>query len=588
MSLLGRLFVLVAIAVLPAIAILGWGQFEAYRARVAEVHDFALRQSQLVAAEQDRLISGARELMMALADLPVVGTSDHAACSALFRRLIAHYPAYGGIMAVDADGNVYCSSVPDPQPAPSIADRAYFQAALDSRAFLIGDFIEGRLIHAKVLPLAYPIVDPGGVRGMIVITLRLDWLARNLAERPWTRDLTVLIADRNGTILVRLPDQERWVGQPLAEEFRWLLTAEQSGAVELVGVDGVKRVIGYSPVTEPPVGLYIGVGLSSENVLAAIRQAFWRGVGLLLVGTALALAVAWVGGTMFIRRPVDALVTTARQWSRGDYGVRARLRDAHSEIGQLGATFDDMAAQLERRERELREATRAKTRLLAATGHDFKQPLHVIAMNADLLASRPGDTRILDRIHRMIDRLGRALDQLLIASRIELGTLQPAFREFAIAGALAEARDICAGAARDKEIEFRVLPCNAQVRSDPEMLLTILINLIGNAIKYTDQGRVLVGCRRHHGHLKIHVIDTGIGIPQDQLPRIFEEFHQLAGARREGYGLGLSIVRQTADLLGHGVTVRSTVGRGSCFTILLPLAEAGARNDHAPPSAATA
>jgi len=171
----------------------------------------------------------------------------------------------------------------------------------------------------------------------------------------------------------------------------------------------------------------------------------------------------------------------------------------------------------------------------------------------------------------MVDRIGRSVDQLLVASRIELGTLQPVAREVAIGDILAEVRDICAPAALEKDVEFRMVGSLARVRTDPDMTLTILINLVGNAIKYTDRGRVLVGCRRHGDRLRIEVRDTGVGIAEDQLSLIFDEFRRIEERNRKGYGLGLSIVRRTADLLGHRVDVRSTVARGSCFTIELPL-----------------
>src|SRR5262249_17053813 len=155
----------------------------------------------------------------------------------------------------------------------------------------------------------------------------------------------------------------------------------------------------------------------------------------------------------------------------------------------------------------------------------------------------------------MVDRIGRSIDQLLTASRIELGTLQPAVRETAIAPILAEVRDICGPAALAKDLDFRMVSCAARVRTDPDMLLTVLINLVGNAIKYTDRGRVLVGCRRKADRLVIAVHDTGVGIAEDQLPAIFREFHRVEPRRSGGYGLGLSIVRQTVDLLGHRMSV---------------------------------
>jgi signal transduction histidine kinase len=569
MSLLARLFVLVAIAVLPAIAILAWTQFDAYHTRVVEVHDTALQQAKLVSSEQDRLVDGARQLLVALATMPMITNHEIDKCTTYLQDLIKKYEAYSTMIAIGADGYSYCGSTPISQRNIYLGDRRYFKDALETNGFVIGEYLQGRLIPNKVVAFAYPIQGVDGVRGVMLLTLKLDWLADYVAKRWWNSGFTIMITDRAGTILVRLPDQDKWVGRRLGPEYRALMDAPSFGVAEIDGVDGVKRVIGYSPLSQPPEGLYLGIGTSRDAAFAQVRQSLWLGVGWLSGGILLALAIAWVGGVAFIRRPIAALVHSAARWSEGDYGARAELTDRHSEIGQLGAFFDKMAARLDQRERELREATRAKTRLLAAAGHDFKQPLQTIAMSVERLSGEP---TVLDRINRMVDRIGRSIDQLLIASRIELGTLQPAIREVAIADILGELRDICAPAALEKELDFRIVGSTAWVQTDPDMMLTILSNLVGNAIKYTDRGRVLVGCRRSRDRLTVEVYDTGVGIPADQLPSIFDEFRRIETKGRDGYGLGLSIVRRTAALLGHHVDVRSTPGRGSCFTIDLPLA----------------
>jgi signal transduction histidine kinase len=585
MSLLARLFVLVAIAVLPATAILAWTQFQTYQTRVVDVHDTALQRAKLVSSEQDRLIDGARQLLVALATMPMIVNREVDKCTTYLQDLIKRYDAYSTMIAIGPNGYTYCGSTTVSQRNVYLGDRRYFKEALQTNGFVVGEYLEGRLVPNKVLALAHPIDLGNGERGVMLLTLKLDWMADYVAKRWWTPELTIVMADRGGTILVRLPDHNRWVGKPLGPEYRPLLDARNFGVAQVKGVDGVERVVGYSPLETPPTGLYIGIGTSSEAAFGQVRRSLWLGVGWLVAGTILALIVAWLGGIAFIRRPVAALVRAAARWAEGNYSARVQLRDRHSEIGQLGAMFDKMAAQLDQRERELREATRAKTRLLAAAGHDFKQPLQTIAMSVDRLT---GDATVLDRINRMVDRIGRSVDQLLVASRIELGTLQPVVRAVAVGDILAEVRDICAPAALEKDIDFRMVGSTAWVRTDPDMMLTILSNLVGNAIKYTDRGRVMVGCRRCGDHLRVEVHDTGVGIAEDHLSAIFDEFHRVERRRGEGYGLGLSIVRRTADLLGHRVSVRSAVGRGSCFAIDLPLAAAPGTSSGAPElSAAT-
>jgi hypothetical protein len=315
MSLLARLFVLVAIAVLPATAILAWTQFEAYRARVVEVHDAALQQAKLVSSEQDRLIDGAHQLLVAIATMPMVANREVDKCTTYLQDLIKRYDAYSTMIAIAPNGYTYCGSTPVSQRNVYLGDRRYFKEALQTNGFVVGEYLEGRLVPNKVLALAHPIALPNGERGVMLLTLKLDWMAEYVAKRWWTPQLTIVMADRAGTILVRLPDHERWVGKPLGSEYRPLLDAPGFGVAQVKGVDGVDRVVGYSPLSVPPAGLYIGIGTSSEAAFGQVRRALWLGVGWLSVGTVLALIVAWLGGIAFIRRPVAALVSAAARWA---------------------------------------------------------------------------------------------------------------------------------------------------------------------------------------------------------------------------------------------------------------------------------
>jgi signal transduction histidine kinase len=131
--------------------------------------------------------------------------------------------------------------------------------------------------------------------------------------------------------------------------------------------------------------------------------------------------------------------------------------------------------------------------------------------------------------------------------------------------------------AQEKGLELRTRPGEWRIRSDPQLLEQLLRKLVSNALRYTERGGVLVGCRRAGGELRLQVWDTGIGIPAAELEAIFDDFYQVANpARRRsaGLGLGLAIVRGLSQLLGHPVTVRSELGRGSVFEVRVPLAVA--------------
>jgi signal transduction histidine kinase len=156
------------------------------------------------------------------------------------------------------------------------------------------------------------------------------------------------------------------------------------------------------------------------------------------------------------------------------------------------------------------------------------------------------------------------------ATRFKFADITPQKRSFAIDPLLKEVRDQHALEAERKGLRLEVVLCRSDVVSDPEILGSILHNLVGNAIKYTKAGRILVGCRRRGGNLSIQIEDTGIGIPEEMLNRIFDEYQQVADGN-PGDGLGLFIVKRCADLLGHSVAVRSTQGKGSCFAVEIPL-----------------
>jgi two-component system CheB/CheR fusion protein len=175
------------------------------------------------------------------------------------------------------------------------------------------------------------------------------------------------------------------------------------------------------------------------------------------------------------------------------------------------------------------------------------------------------------------------LNGLLDINRIEAGTVRVEFETFPIGALLSRVGSDLACQAEAQQIALYVLPCRFFVRSDPRLLEQMIRNLLSNAIKYTERGRVLVRCRRQRGTLSIQIWDTGVGIPEDQLQNIFEEYHQLdnsARNRSRGLGLGLSIVKRLGVLLNHPVRVRSRLGKGSVFSIEIEQS-AGGTAEHA-------
>ena len=227
--------------------------------------------------------------------------------------------------------------------------------------------------------------------------------------------------------------------------------------------------------------------------------------------------------------------------------------------------------------REAEQANLGKSRFLAAASHDLRQPLQTLSFLQGILAKKVTDETVLklvDRLAETVSAMSGMLDTLLDINQLEAGIVRRELADFPVNAVLDELRSQFAHHKIAGYLDVRVISSSLSVRSDLRLLTQMIGNLVSNAVKYTETGKVLLGCRRRGDKLRIEVWDTGIGIPAEQLSAIFEEFHQLDNSARErskGVGLGLAIVQRLADLLGHAIDVRSRPGKGSVFSIEVPI-----------------
>lgn len=230
-------------------------------------------------------------------------------------------------------------------------------------------------------------------------------------------------------------------------------------------------------------------------------------------------------------------------------------------------------------EQALVAAAESKARLLSAVSHDLRQPLQSLSLFASALQSDPSlgaRSRIVaDNLGQSVERMGRLLDSVLQLAEIDSGLQKPRMEAVPLGVLFADLVQEMAPQATEKGLTLKWVATSAQVESDPVLLLTVLRNLVANAIRYTDKGRILVGCRHRGEWIEIGVCDTGMGIDQEHQQLIFEEFYQIGNPERDsrrGLGLGLSIVERLSRLLGHRVTVYSVKGKGSAFFVTAPRA----------------
>lgn len=236
-----------------------------------------------------------------------------------------------------------------------------------------------------------------------------------------------------------------------------------------------------------------------------------------------------------------------------------------------------LVGQLVKEKARAEQASQMKSKFFAAANHDLRQPMHALSMYVEVLKSSALNAQAknaLEQMDRSVEVMSNMFDILLDISKLDAGVVQAHPESFALVPLLEGLRAEFSTLAQGKGLRVEFNHCSATVYSDPVLLERILRNLLSNAIRYTEQGRVLVNCKMVDAGMQIEICDSGIGIAPEHLAHIFEEYYQVNNKQRDrskGLGLGLAIVERLARLLGYNLQVRSVPGEGSCFSFVLPV-----------------
>ena len=433
----------------------------------------------------------------------------------------------------------------------------------------------------------------------VIFNVRMVWDRWVQVSEHRTVDGGTVILQTDVTEIIRLERSER--GKMLDDQARVIRATLDHISQGVCIFDAEARLVGWNQrlgqLLVIPMARF-RMGVSFDAILDRFRPdlAFGEGMTEARLGD-------WVAGKgergairFELRRGPDMIIDVFAQ-AMPDGGFVMSFTDVTAEraaIEALSRANETLEARVMERTLELEDAlahaeraNASRSRFVAAASHDLLQPLSA----AKLFISSIGDEGLVPEAKATLEKAQNALlsvegilGALLDISKLESGRVAVTMGPVDLDRLLVQLNEEFGAIASAKGLRLRVVPSRLSVMSDPAYLRRILQNLIGNAIRYTDRGRVLVGVRRRGGMVRIEVRDTGPGIPEEEQDNIFKEFHRLnaRASASEGMGLGLAIVERACALLGHPLGLTSQIGLGTCFMVQVPLADAGSGAMEAP------
>jgi len=336
---------------------------------------------------------------------------------------------------------------------------------------------------------------------------------------------------------------------------------------------------------QPEQQMFLMMSISGMVVVGVAAQLTWPPAWLAWAIPAVAIMADRLLGEGGLYTPLAVLMGLALLFCAGFVVRQGRLAGAQMVgDGEAG----DMLRDMQQKTQKAEDASREKSRFLAAASHDLRQPVHTLNLLVGSLETRSHDAdtqQIVDKMREVLTGLDGLFSSLLDLSKLDAEVMRPDMQVFSLRTMFAGLHNEFSGSARKQGLSLSFDMQDIYVYSDPASFWRILSNLISNAIRYTREGGIRVRCYPMDGRVRIAVQDTGIGIAEQDLPHIFDEFHQVANEERDrskGLGLGLAIVRKTCAMLGCSVQVVSTPGKGSVFSVLAPLAEVPAIPERGP------
>lgn len=449
------------------------------------------------------------------------------------------------------------------------------------------------------LTLALASEHRGG--GVFVAEVNLKFVWDVIARVQVGKTGHAYVVDGNGQLIshpnISLVLQKTEISDLAQVRAAFAPSGSNAAALSLTDVrslEGQSVLVAHAPIAQ--LGWVVLVEQPLTEAFAPLYASLLHTALLWLLGLGLSIAASLVLARRMVT-PIHALQTGAARLGAGklDEHIVVNTRD---ELAALADEFNRMAARLresysdlehkvEERTRELAAANLAKSRFLAAASHDLRQPMHALGLFVAQLHSRladPQSRHIAAQAEVAVEALQELFDAILDVSRLDTGAVTPHVTAFELNGLLQRLAGGFTPAANQKGLSLRVVPTSLAVRADIVLLERILINLLSNAVRYTERGGIVLCCRPRAGRVRIEVWDTGIGIAPTQQRAVFQEFFQVGNPERDqrrGLGLGLAIAARLALLLDSRIELASRPNRGSVFALELARAEVPAKTSFA-------
>ncbi|TCS63386.1 signal transduction histidine kinase [Varunaivibrio sulfuroxidans] len=577
-------------------------QLEKIRADVESI-------SSLVAKEHLSLFNSAREVLVALSQIPQIRGHDTAACSKILTNVGARFTQYTNFSKVDSTGHIVCSSTPMDKPVDA-SKGINIVDAFDKGVFSLSGYRIGRLTGKPVIVFSQPIFSAEGqVTGTVNSGLNLNWLSAYLTDLSIPDKASVTVFDRKGVVYASYPSGHLKIGVSIAQTplFKSVITETGAQYARYNDPKMGEMLVGFREVRNVPGGVFITTDIPKSVVLAGIEKTTWEHVIVVFSVIVLSVLLGWVQFHLIFGRWIERLAAMAQHLAQGDFSARAHVPYSQGELGALAHAFDSMAERLQTHDQVLRQAkdnaehaNHAKSVFLANMNHELRTPLNSIngfaeMMELEMFGALPAQYKeYVKNIHSSAVHLGGVIDDILDMAKVETGKIELSEKEVDVPLLIEDALFMVHRMAKENGVKLKLnIDRSCFLIGDPIRLKQCILNLLSNAIKFSPGGSVTIATRCEAGFI-LEVRDTGIGMTADDIKIALQPFghaEQRAFTRRfQGTGLGLPITKQLIEIHGGELIIESEIGRGSTVTIRLPTERvfkppspsAGATRDDAP------